>query len=548
MASAEIFLFVSHVSEDRDAAMAIVEELERRGLNCWIAPRDVRPGRPFDDEIASAIESSRAMLLVFSEHCNASEYIRREVTFAGESHKVVIPFRIENVQPKHGLRVRLSDLHWLDGFASREKAIDELVRTFPEAENALAPERPPSAIAQPSADEARARRAEERRKPPLSQTRPSRTLSRPALAAAALIALAAIGGAAWLIRPSPTPPPAPAPAPMAASAPSTPAASTPAASLNPPVAAPPVAASPTTAPPPAAPSAEQATIPSAPSPTPSPDAPAADSAPAQIIVTALSPARERALKPQDMFQECSRCPEMIVAPAGAFMMGSPPGEARRAAGEGPQHKVTFNRNFAVGRFAITFDEWDACVADNACWGYQPDSQGWGRGRRPAINVSWNDAKAYLAWLSGKTGKSYRLLSEAEREYVTRAGTTTPFWWGGAITTAQANYNGVPYGGGAKGEYRGRTEPVDSFAPNPWGFFQVHGNIYEWTEDCGRDNYQGAPGDGSAWASGDCGARVIRGGSWDYEGEYLRSASRLAYATDTRDVWLGFRVARSLQTP
>jgi formylglycine-generating enzyme required for sulfatase activity len=518
MASAEIFLFVSHVSEDRDAAMAIVEELERRGLNCWIAPRDVRPGRPFDDEIANAIESSRAMLLIFSEHCNASEYIRREVTFAGESHKVVIPFRIENVQPKHGLRVRLSDLHWLDGFASREKAIDELVKTFPEAATAPAPERAP------------ARRNGEPRLPPLSKVRPQHALSRPALAAAALIALAAIGGAAWLIRSSPTP----APAPIVASAPSTPAASpNPAATVSPPPASPP----------------DRATIASTPSPTPSQAAPATDTAAApEIIVTALPRGRERALKPQDMFKECSQCPQMIVAPAGAFLMGSPSDEPRRASGEGPQHKVTFKRNFAVGRYAITFDEWDACVADNACWGYKPDSRGWGRGNRPAINVSWNDAKSYLAWLSGKTGKTYRLLSEAEREYITRAGTTTPFWWGGAITTAEANYDGVPYGGGAKGEYRGRTEPVDSFAPNPWGFYQVHGNIYEWTEDCGHDDYQGAPGDGSAWASGDCGSRVIRGGSWDYDGEYLRSASRLAYAVDTRDVWLGFRVARSLEAP
>jgi formylglycine-generating enzyme required for sulfatase activity len=345
-----------------------------------------------------------------------------------------------------------------------------------------------------------------------------------------LSALAAIGGAAWLIRSSPTP----APAPIVASAPSTPAASpNPPAPVSPPAASPP----------------DRATIASAPSPTPSPAAPATDTAAApEIIVTALPRGRERALKPQDMFQECSQCPEMIVAPAGAFLMGSPSNEPRRASGEGPQHKVTFNRNFAVGRYAITFDEWDACVADNACWGYKPDSRGWGRGSRPAINVSWNDAKSYLAWLSGKTGKTYRLLSEAEREYITRAGTTTPFWWGGAITTAEANYDGVPYGGGAKGEYRGRTEPVDSFAPNPWGFYQVHGNIYEWTEDCGHDDYQGAPGDGSAWASGDCGSRVIRGGSWDYDGEYLRSASRLAYAIDTRDVWLGFRVARSLEAP
>lgn len=130
MTAAELFLFVSHVTEDRAAAMEIVEELERRGVRCWIAPRDVRPGKPFDDEIAAAIETSRAMLLIFSEHCNESDYIRREVTVAGESQKVIIPFRIENAQPRRGLRVRLSDLHWIDGFASRERAVDELVKTF----------------------------------------------------------------------------------------------------------------------------------------------------------------------------------------------------------------------------------------------------------------------------------------------------------------------------------------------------------------------------------------------------------------------------------
>jgi WD40 repeat protein len=122
----DLFLFVSHVSEDRAAAVEIVEELERRGVRCWIAPRNVRPGRPFDDEIAEAIDASRAMLLIFSERCNDSEYIRREVTVAGESQKIIIPFRIEDAQPRRGLRVRLSDLHWIDGFASRERAIDEL--------------------------------------------------------------------------------------------------------------------------------------------------------------------------------------------------------------------------------------------------------------------------------------------------------------------------------------------------------------------------------------------------------------------------------------
>jgi hypothetical protein len=123
-------LFVSHVSEDRSAALEIVAELERRGLHCWIAPRDVRPGRPYDDEIADAIDNSLAMLLVFSERCNESEYIRREVTVAGESQKVIIPFRIEDAPPRRGLRVRLSDLHWIDGFVSRDQAIEELYRTF----------------------------------------------------------------------------------------------------------------------------------------------------------------------------------------------------------------------------------------------------------------------------------------------------------------------------------------------------------------------------------------------------------------------------------
>jgi hypothetical protein len=130
MTDPDLFLFVSHVNEDRRAALEIVDELEQRGVPCWIAPRDVRPGRPFDDEIVAAIESCRAMLLVFSEHCNEHEYIRREVTVAGESHKVIIPFRIQNAQPRRGLRVRLSDLHWIDGFVSRERGIDQVVKTI----------------------------------------------------------------------------------------------------------------------------------------------------------------------------------------------------------------------------------------------------------------------------------------------------------------------------------------------------------------------------------------------------------------------------------
>ena len=195
---------------------------------------------------------------------------------------------------------------------------------------------------------------------------------------------------------------------------------------------------------------------------------------------------------------------MVVVPAGEFMMGSPNDEEERLTYESPQHLVKIPSPFAVGRFAVTFDEWDACVAEGHCGGASLSrgyDEGWGRGRRPVINVSWNDANAYVAWLSNKTGKIYRLLSEAEREYVTRAGTTTPFWWGKSNSADQAQYNSLSsYGGGkTRARIANKTLPVDSFAPNPWGLYQVHGNVTEWVEDCWHENYVGAPTDGSAWS-------------------------------------------------
>jgi formylglycine-generating enzyme required for sulfatase activity len=262
-------------------------------------------------------------------------------------------------------------------------------------------------------------------------------------------------------------------------------------------------------------------------------------------VMPLSPERERALKPKDSFKECDKCPEMVVVPAGSFTMGSPDSEQGHGAMEIPQHKVTIAKLFAIGRFTVTFDEWDACVADGGCNGYRPSDQGWGRGRRPVINVSWDDSKTYVAWLSRKTGKTYRLLSEAEREYVTRAGTTTPFWWGGSISTSQANYNGnFTYAGGAIGEYRQSTVLVNSFEPNPWGFYQVHGNVWDWVDDCYDGSYAGAPSDGSAWISGDCSRHVVRGGSWHSTPQLLRSADRTSLSTEVRSSGLGFRVGRT----
>jgi formylglycine-generating enzyme required for sulfatase activity len=159
-----------------------------------------------------------------------------------------------------------------------------------------------------------------------------------------------------------------------------------------------------------------------------------------------------------------------------------------------------------------------------------------KAQHPVINVSWDDAKSYVAWLSGKTGKPYRLLSEAEREYVTRAGTTAPFWWGSFITPGLARY---------KDSGDSRTVDVDRFGHNPWGLYGVHGNVWEWTEDCWSETNSGNPGDGSARSTGNCNSRMVRGGSWTSVPMSLRSASRSAYSASFRLDIVGFRVARTL---
>jgi formylglycine-generating enzyme required for sulfatase activity len=267
-----------------------------------------------------------------------------------------------------------------------------------------------------------------------------------------------------------------------------------------------------------------------------------------VKVELLTPASERVLQPNDSFKECASCPIITVLAPGSFTMGSPNTELGRVGSEGPQHLIAIGHRFAFGRFSVTFDEWDACVADGGCGGYSPADQGWGRGKRPVINVSWNEANMYLAWLSRKVGKTYRLPTEAEREYAARAGTTTPFWWGTSITTEQANYNGnYTYGDdGVRGEMRGQSVPVDSFLPNPWGLFQMHGNVSEWTQDCWHDNYYtDPPTDGSPWTNPDCKLRVRRGGSIGSPPQVLRSAARLSGPQANEQPFIGFRVVRQL---
>jgi formylglycine-generating enzyme required for sulfatase activity len=260
-----------------------------------------------------------------------------------------------------------------------------------------------------------------------------------------------------------------------------------------------------------------------------------------------------ALRPLDQFKECERCPEMIVVPAGRFLMGAEDGEAASAADEAPQHEVSFAKPFAIGRFTVTMGEWDACVAAGGC-SYRPADQGWGRGRQPAINILWDDAKDYVAWLSRSTNRPYRLPSEAEREYVARAGTTTAYWWGDSFVPAQANCapaDGelIPASIGDVQPAAGtgtRPLPVRSFAANPWGLYQVHGNVYDWVEDCWNDSYNGAPSDGSAWTSGNCNRHVLRGGAFSRTPQTARSAARLWFASPNRMIYMSVRVARTME--
>ena len=272
------------------------------------------------------------------------------------------------------------------------------------------------------------------------------------------------------------------------------------------------------------------------------------------------------------FRDCADCPEMVVVPAGSFLMGSPASEESRHPDEGPQHRVTIPAPLAVGRYEVTRGEFERFVkatgysAGDACWTYESHGGQPRSGRHwrepgfaqtaqdPVVCVGWEDAQEYVAWLSRETGYAYRLLSEAEWEYVARAGTTTAWYWGEREADRCHYENGTDEGAIRHG--RGwteaecddgydRTAPVGSFEANAFGLSDMLGNVEEWVEDCGNDSYEGAPSDGRAWASGECGLRVRRGGSWLDIPRFLRSTERSRFSPSSRSSYVGFRVARTL---
>lgn len=242
-------------------------------------------------------------------------------------------------------------------------------------------------------------------------------------------------------------------------------------------------------------------------------------------------------EPGKTFRDCEDiCPEMVVVPAGSFKMGSDDSESTK-----PVHDVRIGKPFAVGKTEVTFSEWDACVADRGCK-RKPNDHTWGRGAMPVVDISWDDVtNQYLPWLSKKTSKHYRLLTEAEWEYAARAGTTSAYAFGPAISNDQAQFSAGQFGSAKK------SARVATFKANAWGLFDTHGNVWEWVEDSWYANYDSsAPSDGSEWHQGEKGIRVLRGGSWYNLAYNLRVDYRFKQPKENRSYIIGFRVARDLE--
>jgi formylglycine-generating enzyme required for sulfatase activity/uncharacterized RDD family membrane protein YckC len=671
-------VFISYSSKDKNAGDAVCAVLERNGVRCWIAPRDVVPGMVWGSAIVSAIHGAKVMVLVFSGAANTSPQIEREVERAISKGIPVIPFRIEDVQPSDSLEYFISASHWLDAFtAPLEQHLETLARVVRRiievklgkegGEGAPAKRQAadaaatvelataPAGVHPPGPGAPASPRGETGRQPiealasgasagPDEIARTSKLglhlllrwvgawvdflvivlllmgpdyflgnkLYQQTLAVwlGIIVLYFLIGEGLWgrtlgklltgmvVVDKSGHPPGIwksglrtilrlievnpllvggiPAAIVVALSQRrqriGDMLAQTYVVRVK-----------------------DLTTLATAPAGVhpPGPVAPAALAPPSRwryfaataalatcVALAALffiwesrknSVAGSRQVG--EIFRDCAECPEMVVVPAGHFMMGAAQQEQSSdgddAARERPRHEVRFERPFAVGIFAVTREQFEEFVRrtnnpmEGGCsfWDGSKEaidparsfrdprfSGGPQAGDHPVVCVSEQEASKFASWPSGKTGHHYRLLSEAEREYVTRAGTTTAFWWGPSISADQANYwSDRSYNGSPTTPARFATLPVKSFRPNPWGLYQVHGNVTEWVADCPHPDYTGAPSDGTAWpmATGrDCNERLARSGSFMNSPVTLRSAQR-RFFPDMREISIGFRVAQTL---
>jgi len=277
----------------------------------------------------------------------------------------------------------------------------------------------------------------------------------------------------------------------------------------------------------------------------------ASSSPALAALALLIAAQATAqdMEPGETFtdglRDGGRGPEMVVIPAGSYRMGCALG-VDCFDDQKPVHQVTISQAFAVSRFEITFEDYGRFADAN-----EVDDEGWGRGRRPVINVSWNDAKQYASWLSLQTGQTYRLLTEAEWEYAARAESVTRYHFGNDQSEVCDYANLWDKDAGDESALCSdgtglQTAATGSYAPNAFGLHDMHGNVYEWVEDCWNASYSGAPSDGSAWLDGDCSKRVLRSTTWmDYPRD-AHSAIRVRFVSSLRNAITGFRIARTLK--
>ncbi len=535
-------VFITHSSRDYKQSRTIVDVLEKNGIPCWISERDIGAGDNYGDAIVDAIENAKAMVLVFSANANNSDEIKKEIALASQRKLTVVPIRIEDATPSKAFRYELITRNWIDAFPDWNQAMETLTRRVSVIVNG----------------------AEARLPEPVPKPKPTPTPRiSPAMIAALVAGVAIVGGAAYELWPRPpvvvvhnddtiqqkSAPQPPLAKPTAdkttvvvqGGGETAPAVNP--APLNP------APAAKLASPPPVSKKTVIAALgPIVPVQTIAPPKLVRHTAP---VIAIKPPPYNLATKGGQIFQECRNCPQMVVVPRGAATLGSPAGEPGRQSNELAPHGVTIGAPFAVGRYAVTFDEWDACVADGGCNGYKPDDNGFGRGKHPVIFVSWNDANAYVKWLKSKTGAPYRLLSEAEWEYAARGCTTaecpnTPFWFGD-ISPELANYDSrYSYEGSTKADRALETVPVDQGKPNPFGLINMLGNVQQWVEDCWNAQLDSVPADGSPVLTGDCSDRVIRGGSYSDKPDALRAASRAWDAADDRESPnVGFRVGRSL---
>lgn len=527
-------IFVSYANEDRDRVLPLVEALEKTGWSIFW-DRIIPFGKTWRQVIHSEIQSCRSVLVVWTEHSVNSEWVQEEAEI-GKRRKILFPVLLDNVEPPFGFgSIQAANLvawNGSDSATTFTRIISDFTATLGPAPAASLRRRVNEQDEREREqdwrrEEENLRRIEEEKRRVAAEAerqriqvenprKPSRFFQELLLSVnnpttyglGALTVLLVVGSIVWLLNWKPSE----APTNPTEEQTSRTNQSTPDTSQKPPEPTTPVTVK------------SEAARPTEAKPLPP---------------AAAKPAMAAGKGFRDRLKIGGEGPEMIALPPGKFQMGNPQG---KGGFEVPVHAVQIGRSFALGRYEVTFDEYDQFA--KSINRMLPDDRDWGRGRRPVINVSWDDANAYVKWLSEQTQKRYRLPTEAEWEYAARAGAKAPYWWGEEPVRGLANCKGC----GSQWDNK-HTAPVGSFKSNGFELFDTAGNIWEWVEDCWHDNYNGAPSDGRPWkdeTGGKCYQRVRRGGSWNSGPEFLRSSSRVWGDAVDRSSFIGFRLAQDLK--